>query len=706
MKNDFLARAAGLCLLASIPFMSFGQLYTRYYQPGEARQDSIIYPLNNIPVKLFSPGSLTERIKQDRQRDQEGRPFRFAKPLATPLGMKDGTWRSVGDLHIWQLAVKSKGALSLSLIFDKIQLSKEAELYIYNGDETVVAGPVDYHFNGKKSFGTDVFQTDHLIIEIHETRQEKNKSQVHISNVVHGYRDIKPSILSVQTSLQTESITDSSRTSPVYPKQPVLPTDPLVNPATSEELITLPDMPLPSAIGDSYSCNVDVNDNRARGWGDQATGVALILLNNNAELCTGCLVNNTRQDRRPFFLTAFHCFDANQDGVLQAAEITAAENARFRFHFMTIFPGNSSQLRPTVTYGGSTFRAGWAGTDFLLLELGSGALNRHSFLGWDSQNTRPPTGGVFVHHPQGDLMKFSLGNTSPRLNTATLRVGRLDYLAGRVWEIPIVTGGIQGGSSGAPIMKGADQNRLIYGQHLGGGRGCAGTNTINGAFHVSWNGNGTNATRLSNWLAPDDLARRELRTLSVVPAVPNLTLRAGYDFVMEAASSHNSRTYNFEYITPNGRQAFVSTPHWRTSFRTGGNGTGYYRVRARGINDAGTGAWTGWQSIYVIDYQDLPPIPPFPDPLSKPSEVVVFPNPSTEIVNVQAITAAERQAIASNNLIINSVHLIDDSGKTIFVSQVHDNEIHIPTDNFDEGTYIMLINHTKGVIKERLVIEK
>jgi lysyl endopeptidase len=75
--------------------------------------------------------------------------------------------------------------------------------------------------------------------------------------------------------------------------------------------------------------------------------------------------------------------------------------------------------------------------------------------------------------------------------------------SGSYWRIELTDGTTEGGSSGAPQL---DQNKRVVGQNRGGFQGCPNPSVAKyyGRFNLSWNGGGTNSTRLRNWLDPDN----------------------------------------------------------------------------------------------------------------------------------------------------------------------------------------------------------
>jgi V8-like Glu-specific endopeptidase len=231
-------------------------------------------------------------------------------------------------------------------------------------------------------------------------------------------------------------------------------------------------------------------------WNTESKGIGLVLLPTGTETCSGALLNNTNQDFRPFFLTAFHCIDENCDGEISTAEANAVKNWAFRFHYKkTTCTGNTIYNWITYNYANlRTFRLGWE-TDVALVELQSTNFSNSGvrFLGWDrSGNT--PLSGTGIHHPKGNLMKisFDIKNTMSSNNNP---ISWRDCTNGGAispvnthWVVKYRNGTTEGGSSGSPLF---DQNKRVIGQLHGGGAGCPdepyGTVTkYYGQLHKSW----------------------------------------------------------------------------------------------------------------------------------------------------------------------------------------------------------------------------
>ncbi|MDR3341056.1 MAG: trypsin-like peptidase domain-containing protein [Candidatus Symbiothrix sp.] len=256
----------------------------------------------------------------------------------------------------------------------------------------------------------------------------------------------------------------------------------------------------PEKLGDSnQTCHNDINC--YLNWKNESDAVVLVLLATGTEWCSGSLLNNTKQDYRPYFLSAFHCIDTNDNGTLSSTEINAAENWEFRFQFKKIVC-NGSSVTNYISYNHATFRAAWVNTDFLLMELVDAVTNASgqlTLLGWDkSGNT--PSSATGIHHPSGDVMKISFDNHSLGTNSSVINwTGSPSSPSNTHWVVGFDNGTTEGGSSGSPLF---DQNKRVVGQLHGGATGCAPITKYYGKFNLSWTGGGTDSTRLSNWLDP------------------------------------------------------------------------------------------------------------------------------------------------------------------------------------------------------------
>lgn len=241
-------------------------------------------------------------------------------------------------------------------------------------------------------------------------------------------------------------------------------------------------------FGESGTCNINVLCSLGNGWDNERNSVALVLNAAGNEHCSGAMIMNTCNTDRPLFLTANHCYAASP----------TVGNWRFIFQYWSPTCTPNQDGSRAVLFNGSVLRANSAASDFALLELNQfPPLNSGiAYSGW-SRSTTAPASTTGIHHPSGDVMKISRDNVAP------VKTNYPNSSGNNHWRVDWDNGVTEGGSSGSPLY---DPNHRIIGQLHGGYSSCTSSDLRDwyGAFDISWTGGGTNATRLSNWLDPNN----------------------------------------------------------------------------------------------------------------------------------------------------------------------------------------------------------
>ena len=171
---------------------------------------------------------------------------------------------------------------------------------------------------------------------------------------------------------------------------------------------------------------------------------------------------------------------------------------------------------------GAVLRANFAPSDFALFELSDipdPAFNVY-YAGWDANGTTP-TAAVGIHQPRGDVKAISFANSMPTIASFATDTPNTFH-----WRVLWNSGVTEGGSSGSCLFD--TGNKRCIGQLHGGPSACgaADLHDFYGMFSVSWTGGGTNSTRLSNWLDPNNTGTMGL------DGDPHMTTTNGvhYDF--------------------------------------------------------------------------------------------------------------------------------------------------------------------------------
>lgn len=418
---------------------------------SNAQNDARIAPgsqsLSNIERMIMPALDNKALYDAEMARRAPGIAPRFAQNIPVEVSPNNhGTWEILPDGNLlWRLRIYSAGAKTLNLGFDKYIMPHGGSLILYSPDHQSILGPFTPADNEEhEELWTPVLKGDEVVIEVKIPIQEKENLKLHLSSVNHdflGFLDLL-----------------------------------------------------------SGSCNLDVICGAADGWAivdnyrDIIQSVAVIGTGGGT-FCTGFLVNNTRQDCTPFFMTANHCGINGSN----APSLVAYWNF---FNSTCRQPNSGASGGPgngvlTDFNTGAIFKAGNAASDFTLVQLDdpvSPTANAF-FAGWNADGVNP-TSTVCVHHPNTDEKRISFDNDPANVTAWTGTVN--DH-----WLVNWDIGVTEPGSSGSPLF---DQNKRIVGQLHGGASACGSSDLTDeyGMFGVSWTGGGTPSTRLDIWLDPDN----------------------------------------------------------------------------------------------------------------------------------------------------------------------------------------------------------
>ncbi|ASB48233.1 T9SS type A sorting domain-containing protein [Alkalitalea saponilacus] len=305
--------------------------------------------------------------------------------------------------------------------------------------------------------------------------------------------------------------------------------------------------------------------------------MALILVG-GVRWCTGSLINTVCDDDRPLFLTADHCLGGWANDHIKYDAITNPVLNHWSFYWNYESPRCPNIAPPPAILStvGATVIANNGNTDFALLQLTEDPKDRNGvtpyYLGWD-RSGYAGTGGVGIHHPNGDVKKIATYIGTPTNSTC---------LNANYWQTGFVATSnghsvMEPGSSGSPLI---NSNRHVIGQLYGPGNLaicpqhlCDNQPELQevsyGKFSVSWTGGGAidNRRRLRDWLDP-------LGTAPTTLVGKAATLISGPSTVCQQA------TYQIENL-PEGAQI-----NWTTSNSlsiSNGQGTPQVTVSNTGV---------------------------------------------------------------------------------------------------------------------------
>ena len=243
-------------------------------------------------------------------------------------------------------------------------------------------------------------------------------------------------------------------------------------------------------IGNAGSCNLDVMCSPELDAESRSVAKMVFSREGSTYLCTGTLLNDTRNSQTPYFLTAAHCIDD------QAAASTLITYWFFRAascNSSPVFDAHAARMR-----GGAQLLFSSNRLDTSLLQLNSqppaDVVYAGSYFGPDAT---PGVAVEGVHHPSGDLQKYTPGSIVGYANCA---IGgtctRADVGSGAMLQVGWQRGTTEGGSSGSAIFARSGSTRYVVGALHGGNASCQnpGGSDFYGRFERSF------ADGIRNWL--------------------------------------------------------------------------------------------------------------------------------------------------------------------------------------------------------------
>jgi hypothetical protein len=362
------------------------------------------------------------------------------------------------------LKIKSDGAQALLLYYNKFFLPTGATLHVYTEDKTEIRGAFTSFNNPRNGyFATGLTHGESCIIEYFEPVKVKGQGIISLNEIGHAYRWVNSIFPNVRGG---------------------------------------------SALGfnQSDACEVNINCEEGNDWQNEKRAVSCIIVQSQQGqgICSGTLINNVREDCTPYLLSAQHCSEF----------VSSNQYAQWIFHFNYESldcnnPNSVGTLDDDFVVGctkkaDSDDNGGDTGSDFLLLELNQQpptAFNVY-YAGWDAAPTAP-TGGVCIHHPEGDIKKIS---TYQQTGVNTSWGGSSPGTHWRIkWVVSTNGHGVtEPGSSGSAIF---NTSKKIVGTLTGGDSFCSSPNSPDFfgkiSYHFTLNGN-TASTQLKPWLDPDN----------------------------------------------------------------------------------------------------------------------------------------------------------------------------------------------------------
>ncbi len=466
-----------VCLLLFVPSLVWTQDYTPVPK-------SWVYDLTHPEQWTLESLDLSDVHNQDFLNDQDkNMPWRYGieRHLAIDI-WSYGQWTQLPDgSSIWRMAIRSPGALNVSLNFSEFDIPEGGQVQFYNTAQTDWSRVHKARSIATTNFGSWMIQGDEIVIEYVAQPQTHELPRLEVSSLIHGYR-----------MGGLDQLTDQSGNA--------------------------------KGFGDSGDCHYDVNCSVGESFDAHRNQLkkAVALLNlGNGYLCSAVLMNNVREDKTPYVLTANHCLQ-NSDPLYWS----------LRFNWISPNPicgiqDNSADVGTNFTINGAEFRASNTRSDFALVELNQAIPSSWDvvFAGWNNTDDLPEY-QIGIHHPKGDVMKICRDDdplARDLANGTEVWLVKGSHVGGaNGWDL----GSTEAGSSGSPLF---NENGQIIGQLHGGMASCDGEQSnglydLYGRFNSAWSAGNEPDQRLSNWLDPDDLGIEQLDALENALSVGDFEL--------------------------------------------------------------------------------------------------------------------------------------------------------------------------------------
>jgi lysyl endopeptidase len=327
----------------------------------------------------------TQLLLEDSLTALQTKPYRYGVPHEVNLNLNNsGSYVTLenGD-KIWRLGIHSPEAYSINIPFQYLNLPEGCRLFVYSPDKSQILGAFTQHYVSPEDhmLGTELIYDDSIVIELYIPQSAASSVVLEVGTIVHGYRDLKEQVL--------------------------------------------------RAFGDSGACENNARCPAYSAWDDQIRS-AICLVNGGGGFCSASLINNTCNNGTPYVLTANHCGASGFGSWI------------FRFNWESTgctTPGTQPSTSQSIS--GSVSRANYSNSDMRLVQMNSTPPAGYNvyYAGWDRTNTAA-TNLFGVHHPAGDIKKFS--QSTGTATTITVDVGNGPAVC---WQTGMWTDGVTEGGS-------------------------------------------------------------------------------------------------------------------------------------------------------------------------------------------------------------------------------------------------------------------
>lgn len=447
-------------------------------------------PLPFIQLRSFSTDffeempsfDLEEELRLDALNESDLRGgYKFAYKFMTDFSRSNSgiSYTLEDGTRVWRLGIRSKGALSLNILFTEYEVPEGAQVFLYNPEQTQVLGAFTSRNNSELGIlPVAPLDGEELIVEYLEPANASFPGRLAVGEVNHGYRNLK----------MYEPEGDRSD---FYCMPPVV-------------------------------CSLD-----DEGQDIMARSTVLITINGNTA-CSGVLLNNTTNDGTPYLLTASHCLN-NRFNITNPDYEKIAETIICFFNYES--PTCEAVRRGTeeMSVASTRLRAVNEKIDMTLVELleTPPVYYQPYYAGWnisEQGGDNAPFKGI--HHPRASVKRVNTAEEKSGLRTLELPVS--GYLRNAHWHIKKWDiGSTEVGSSGSPLF---DSDHRVIGSLSGGHSYChTPNNDYYYALFKAWEQSDDTDKQLKCWLDPSGSDKLFIDGLDPYQSSPSYRLSNVYD---------------------------------------------------------------------------------------------------------------------------------------------------------------------------------